>query len=96
MWPEDGDMQGDEMERALKENRQPMCVYCNKLLDKICQTQYDRITWEWKPELKKYVKLEPDGDSDAHMRMFIVTMYQFQIENMLHYFPSMDRFLTSP
>lgn len=65
MWYEDGDMQADEMERALKESRQPKCMYCNNPLDKICQTQYDRITWEWRPELKKYVKLEPEGDSDA-------------------------------
>lgn len=69
MWPEDGVMQGDEMERALKENRQPMCVYCNKPLDRICQTQHDYITWEWRVELKKYVKLEPDGDSDAPYHM---------------------------
>ena len=52
------------MELALKQKRQPVCVYCEKPLDKILQTQYEIIEWDWDKNLKKYVKEERDGDSD--------------------------------
>ncbi len=52
------------MALALKENRQPLCVYCESPLDRILQTQYDVIEWDWYKSLKRYVKQERDGDSD--------------------------------
>lgn len=54
--------QEEEMELAFSEGRQPNCVYCEKPLDKIVQTQYENIKCEWNRELKKYVKQEYDAD----------------------------------
>lgn len=56
--------QEDEMAFALKENRQPLCVYCEKPLDKIFQTQEEIIEWNWNKNLRKYIKQERDGNSD--------------------------------
>lgn len=57
--------QEDEMALALKESRQPLCVYCERPLDRVMQTQYNFIEWKWDSSLRKYVKQEPDADSDA-------------------------------
>ena len=56
--------QEKEMELALNEGRQPNCVFCNKPLDRIVQTQYDRISWDWNRKLRLYIKVSSCGDSD--------------------------------
>lgn len=53
-----------EMEHAFDEGRQPNCIYCSKPLDRIAQTQYDRISWEWNKKLNLYIKVSSCGDSD--------------------------------
>lgn len=58
------DSQREEMELALKQNRQPKCTYCDKPLDRIVQSQSETIVWEWNGKLKKYLKQDSDGDSD--------------------------------
>jgi hypothetical protein len=56
--------QDQEMALAFNQKRQPMCVYCEKPLDRILQTQYENIGWEWDGKMKKYIKQECGGDSD--------------------------------
>ena len=39
--------QEDEFEDARKENRQPKCVYCGNLLDRVSEVQGIQLVWEW-------------------------------------------------
>lgn len=57
--------QAEEMQMALKEERQPRCINCEQLLDNITQIQYEYIVWTWNDKLKRFVKDNDDGgDSD--------------------------------
>jgi hypothetical protein len=58
-----GRTQEQEMENALKQNRQPLCVYCNKPLDEIRQEQNEDIVWKWDKQLKQYKK-SSDGTAE--------------------------------
>lgn len=43
-----------------------ICPNCGRAMDKVLQTQYDNIRWEWVPQEKIYVKIV-DGDSEQPM-----------------------------
>lgn len=55
-----------EFKLAEEQQRQPKCVSCGKLLDRITQMQYDSIAWNWDEKTKKFIKEknEYSGDSD--------------------------------
>ncbi len=59
--------QAQELADAIKEKRQPICVYCGKLLDVVAQTQYEYILWLWNETDKQYHKSDSssDGTGDA-------------------------------
>jgi hypothetical protein len=56
--------QMEELQLAAIEGRQPRCIYCEKPLDTIVQTQYDRIKWTWDAKARQYVKDDSGGDAD--------------------------------
>lgn len=56
--------QEEEMKLAKEEKRQPFCVHCTKPLDRISQTQYEFIDWEWDRKRKRYCVKTVGGDSD--------------------------------
>lgn len=56
--------QNQEYADALQEGRQPLCIWCEKPLDKICQTQYDYLVWVWDAKAKRYTKDDSGADSD--------------------------------
>ena len=53
-----------ELEVAVREQRQPICVYCEQPLDCIGQVQPTTFYWVWDEETKQYYKDEELGDSD--------------------------------
>jgi len=59
-----GETQQEEFDKAFKEKRQPFCVYCEKPLDKIQETQEVDLYWKWNAKTRKYVKGEGDGCSN--------------------------------
>ena len=60
--PELGETQQKEFDKAFKEKRQPYCVYCEKPLDRIQETQDVDLFWDWNG--KEYIKGEGDGASN--------------------------------
>jgi hypothetical protein len=56
----------EELEEAAAEQRQPICVWCKQPLQRIEQTFYEYVVFEWDDNQKKYVKLiaQPSGDCD--------------------------------
>lgn len=56
--------QQEEMELAVKEMRQPICVACGHLLHTVQEHQNENIEWTWNPETRIYKKGE-DGDSEG-------------------------------
>ena len=56
--------QTEEFAKALKENRQPICVGCGKPLDRVIQHQYEDIGWEWDEDEEQFVKAAEDGGAD--------------------------------
>lgn len=50
--------QEQEMKNAYSQKRQPMCVYCKKLLDEIKQMQDEELVWRWDKKLRQYKKFE--------------------------------------
>jgi hypothetical protein len=59
-----GRMQEEEMAVALKQKRQPICIYCNHPLDEVREPQDELIVWRWVSVLKQYQKSE-EGSADA-------------------------------
>ena len=53
--------QEKEMKLALRDNRQPNCVYCDHPLDSVKQLQNEDITWTWNKLLKRYDKSDDGG-----------------------------------
>ena len=47
-------MQKEELELAVKEGRQPLCVRCHQPMDVIEQESPHFIVWEWNGEMKRY------------------------------------------
>ena len=56
--------QAQELADAAKKKRQPICVYCEKPLDVVIQTQYDYIYWTWSDEEKMFMKTNGEGGAD--------------------------------
>ena len=54
----------EELELAVKENRQPMCVACNQPLDAVSQYEPSYHYWTWDAESKGFVKDHDYGDCD--------------------------------
>ena len=78
--------QPEEYQLAIKENRQPNCVYCDEPLDQIIQTQFVTIVWTWNPETKSYDKDDSDGDSaKAECRNCEARSWDFVDDNLVHY-----------
>ena len=59
-----GETQKEEFDKAFKEKRQPYCLFCEKPLDRIEETQGVSLYWDWDVKTKKYIKGEGDGYSD--------------------------------
>ena len=59
-----GETQQEEFDNAFKEKRQPYCIYCEKPLDNVRETQDIDLYWDWDNKNKKYVKGEVDGCSN--------------------------------
>ncbi len=59
--------QAQELADAVKEHRQPICVYCRKLLDVVAQTQYEYILWVWNETDGQFHKSDTysDGSGDS-------------------------------
>lgn len=55
----------EEFQKALQEKRQPICVNCNKPLDKITQYLMEWVDWTWDEQSKRYVKGEGSGDAES-------------------------------
>jgi len=53
----------EEYQKAKVEGRQPLCPYCNALLE-VEQYQYVFIYWRWNSKEKRYEKEESDGYAD--------------------------------
>lgn len=53
----------EEYELAMKEDRQPNCIYCGKPLE-VRQIQYTDLTWKWCEKGKRYYKIEDVGCAD--------------------------------
>ncbi len=43
-----------------------ICPNCGKPMNKVTQTQYDDITWEWDDEDKRYVKKDSGSAEHCH------------------------------
>lgn len=59
-----GKTQKEEMKLAFEQKRQPICVYCNHLLDTVIEYQDAMIVWAYSKELNTYLKDGSDGDAD--------------------------------
>ena len=78
--------QPEEYQLAIKENRQPNCVYCDEPLDEIIQTQFVTIVWTWNPETKSYDKDDSGGDSTkVECRNCEARSWDFVDDILVHY-----------
>ena len=78
--------QPEEYQLAIKENRQPNCVYCERPLDEIIQNQVVSIIWTWNTETKSYDKDDTGGDSDkAECGDCGARSWDFVDENLVHF-----------
>lgn len=59
-----GETQQEEFDKAFKEKRQPYCIYCEKPLDRVQETQEVDLYWNWDVKKKKYIKGQGDGCSN--------------------------------
>ena len=52
------------IEGIVKKKGQYICPACNKPMNKIGQSQFTFIEWEWNIEEKRYIKKDNQGDSE--------------------------------
>nr|WP_294806913.1 hypothetical protein [uncultured Nitrososphaera sp.] len=57
--------QEEEMALAAAEKRQPVCMVCGHIINKIQEMQHDNIEWTWNEERKQFEKGEDDGESEG-------------------------------